>query len=146
MLGFNYSSASLTSANASARVSRRALSFLFLLVRRALEMFRIRHKSTLDKDVEILVLRHQHEVLRRKTPRPRFSWADRAFLSAHLGDVRADRPLSHHLESALLRVMFGKISNLLIDGVGAGVSQVGIEDNVVGSCVQCGLSSPCRNG
>ena len=58
-----------------------ALSFLFLLARRALEMFCIRGKSTFDKDVEILVLRHQLEVLRRKTPRPRFSWADRAFLS-----------------------------------------------------------------
>lgn len=58
-----------------------ALTFLFLLVRRAVEMLGIRRKSTLDKDVEILVLRHQLAVLRRKTPRPRFSWADRAFMS-----------------------------------------------------------------
>jgi PIN domain nuclease of toxin-antitoxin system len=58
-----------------------ALSFLFLLVRRAVEMFSIRRKSTFDKDVEILVLRHQLEVLHRKTPRPRLSWSDRAFLS-----------------------------------------------------------------
>ena len=44
-------------------------------------MFCIRGKSTFDKDVEILVLRHQLDVLRRKTPRPRFSWADRALMS-----------------------------------------------------------------
>ena len=66
-----------------------ALSFLFLLVRRAVEMLGIRRKSTLDKDVEILVLRHQLEVLRRKTPRPRFSWADRASCPSRHGSYPA---------------------------------------------------------
>src|SRR5205814_9179954 len=50
--------------------------------------------STFDKDVEILFLRHQLEVLGRKTPR--FSWADRAFLAL------AARPLPRRRWSALL--------------------------------------------
>ncbi len=35
------------------------LSFLFLVLGRAIELVALRHKSTFDKDVEILVLRHQ---------------------------------------------------------------------------------------
>jgi hypothetical protein len=50
----------------SARVSPVALSHLFLLVRRGVEMLGIRRMSTFDKDVEILVLRHQLEVLQRR--------------------------------------------------------------------------------
>jgi putative transposase len=38
----------------------------------------LRIRSDATKDIEILVLRHQIAVLRRRTPRPRMSWADRA--------------------------------------------------------------------
>jgi hypothetical protein len=39
-------------------------------------------RSDTDKDLEILVLRHQLAVLHRQTTRPRMSWADRAQIAA----------------------------------------------------------------
>ena len=49
----------------------RVLSWLALLAR-----------SDAAKDVEILVLRHEVDVLRRHNPRPTLNWVDRALLSA----------------------------------------------------------------
>ena len=45
----------------------RVLSWLALLPR-----------SNTAKDVEILVLRHEIAVLRRRNPRPKLTWVDRA--------------------------------------------------------------------
>src|SRR3954447_5712548 len=42
----------------------------------------LRARSDTAKEIEILVLRHQLAVLRRRTPRPRMSWTDRALISA----------------------------------------------------------------
>jgi hypothetical protein len=39
-------------------------------------------RSDVDKDVEILILRHEVTVLRRTHPRPALTWPDRAMLSA----------------------------------------------------------------
>src|SRR6188768_857401 len=49
----------------------RVLSWLVLLAR-----------SDAEKDVEILILRHEVAVLRRTNPRPTLTWLDRAVLSA----------------------------------------------------------------
>ncbi len=58
-----------------------ALSLLYRLALRLFELVRLRRMSDADKDVEILVLRHQLAVLRRQARRPRFTPADRALLA-----------------------------------------------------------------
>jgi putative transposase len=59
-----------------------ALSFLYLMARRPLGMLLGCLRSEHAKDVEIAVLRHQLEVLRRQVKRPEFQPADWALLAA----------------------------------------------------------------
>jgi putative transposase len=58
-----------------------ALSFLYLMARWLVGILLGRHRSEQTKDVEIAVLRHQLEVLRRQVKRPEFRPADRALLA-----------------------------------------------------------------
>jgi hypothetical protein len=58
-----------------------ALSFLYLMARSLVGMLLGRLRSEQTKDVEIAVLQHQLQVLRRQVKRPEFHPADRALLA-----------------------------------------------------------------
>ena len=57
-----------------------ALSFLYRLCTRLVELARLRRMSDVDKDIEILVLRHQLAVIGRQVKKVRYEPADRAVL------------------------------------------------------------------
>jgi putative transposase len=58
------------------------LSFLYWSLRRLLELVVLRFRSEREKEIEILLLRHQLRVLERQVTRPQLSQADRALLAA----------------------------------------------------------------
>src|SRR5436190_1735787 len=59
-----------------------AVSFLYWSLRRLLELVVLRFRSEREKEIEILLLRHQLRVLERQVARPELSPADRALLAA----------------------------------------------------------------
>ena len=58
------------------------LSFLYWSLRRLLELAVLRCRSEREKEIEILLLRHQLRVLERQVARPQLTQADRALLAA----------------------------------------------------------------
>jgi len=58
------------------------LLFLYWSLRRLLELVVLRLRSEREKEIEILLLRHQLRVLERQVGRPELSLADRALLAA----------------------------------------------------------------
>ncbi|MCA1698230.1 MAG: integrase core domain-containing protein [Actinobacteria bacterium] len=58
------------------------LSFVYWSVRRLLELVVLRRGSEREKEIEILLLRHQLRVLERQVARPELTQADRALLAA----------------------------------------------------------------
>jgi putative transposase len=56
--------------------------FLYWSLRRLLELVVLRRRSEREKEIEILLLRHELQVLQRQVARPELTQADRALLAA----------------------------------------------------------------
>src|SRR5207302_9267065 len=68
-----------------------AIAFLLYLVVRVLARILCCGRSDRAKDLEIVVLRHQLNILRRTRPRPRWTSLDRALLVAVAGILPRER-------------------------------------------------------
>jgi hypothetical protein len=75
----------------SDRVRSQLWSFAFLAVRRVLSLAVLVLRSSTSKEIEILVLRHELEILRRSQPRPRLEPTDRVWLAALSGLLQRER-------------------------------------------------------
>src|SRR3954449_11212620 len=58
------------------------LRLLYLIFQQILGLVLLMGRTSSSKDVELLILRHEVDVLRRTHPRPRLDWADRAVFAA----------------------------------------------------------------
>src|SRR5437763_13391668 len=59
-----------------------SVRLLYLIFLQLLNLLVLLGRSSVSKDVELLVLRHEVAVLRRSNPKPRLDWADRAVVAA----------------------------------------------------------------
>jgi len=62
-----------------------SLRLYYLVFLRLLNLLVLLGRSSVSKDIELLVLRHEVAVLRRANPKPRLAWADRAVFAALVG-------------------------------------------------------------
>jgi hypothetical protein len=58
------------------------LSLCYVVLRRVLQLAALRVRSNEFKDLEIVVLRHELAIPRRRVRRPAFTWTNRIFLVA----------------------------------------------------------------
>ncbi len=58
------------------------LSLCYVVLRRVLRLAALRVRSNDFKELEIVVLRHELAILRRRARRPAMTWTDRVFLAA----------------------------------------------------------------
>ena len=58
------------------------ISPAYLVLRRGLELVVLRFRSNAVKELDIVVLRHELAILRRRTCRPALTTSDRMFLAA----------------------------------------------------------------
>jgi putative transposase len=66
-------------------------SFIYLALRKLIELALLRPRSPQFKELEIVVLRHELAILRRQVARPALRPADRAFLAAASGLLPRER-------------------------------------------------------
>jgi putative transposase len=83
------------------RLLLEGVSFAYWLVRRLFELLILFGRSERAKELEILVLRHELQVLRRQVGRPRLRSADRVLLAA-LGQLLPRRRRSFLVQPATL--------------------------------------------
>jgi hypothetical protein len=79
-----------------------ALQLIYLVFSKLVSWLVLRTRSDTAKEIEILVLRHQLAVLRRRTPRPRISWPDRALMAALLRLLPTGRRLGFLVTSSTI--------------------------------------------
>src|SRR5216683_2805429 len=80
-------------------------SLCYEVVRWVAQLAMLRYRSDDFKELEIVVLRHELGILRRRIPRPAISWTDRLFLTA--ASRLLPRRAGHHFSSRRRRSCAG---------------------------------------